>query len=61
MTDRIIKTPHIMDKKKIKEEEKDYRGADVNIADDERDTEKLQKQDTCMLNNNPRNDDGPQP
>lgn len=52
-----------MDKKNIKkeEEQKDYRGADVNIADDERDTVKLQKQDTCMLNNNPRNDDGPQP
>lgn len=49
------------DKKNIKEEGKDYRGVDVDIADNERDTTRLQKQDTCTLNNNPRNNDGPQP
>lgn len=34
-----------------------YRGADVNLADDCKVSKKLVKEDTKTLNNNPRNDD----
>ncbi len=34
-----------------------YPGVAVNRADNNKDTEKLQKERTCTLNNNPRNDD----
>lgn len=50
------------EKKTPKEDERqDYRGVDVNMADGEEDTTCLQEQDTRMMNNNPRNGDGPQP
>lgn len=42
---------------KVSETKKDYRGADVNRADDNRADKRLEKQDTRILNNNPRNDD----
>lgn len=35
----------------------DYRGVDVNIATDDKDTPKMVKDDTCKLNNNPRNNE----
>ena len=52
-----------MDKenKTNKEDFKDYRGVDINIADNDRNTISLQKQDTRTINNNPRNTEGPQP
>lgn len=49
-----------MDKKTKKSDiEKDaqYRGADINLADDCKVSKKLVKEDTKTLNNNPRNDD----
>lgn len=49
-----------MDKKTEKNElEKDaqYRGAEVNIADDCKVNKKLVKEDTKTLNNNPRDDE----
>lgn len=50
-----------MDKTKdLKENaQREYRGVDVDVADDKKDTAKLEKQDVRILNNNPRNDDGP--
>ncbi len=36
---------------------KEYRGVDVNIADDEKVTPGMVKKDVKELNNNPRNDD----
>ncbi len=42
-----------MDKKKAT----DYRGVDVNIATDDKDTPKMVKEDTKELNNNPRNNE----
>lgn len=35
----------------------DYRGVDVNRADNNRANRRLEKQDTRILNNNPRNGD----
>ena len=58
----LTKNVAIMDKdKKVPnaEEYDDYRGADVFIPANEGDTAFLQKQDTRILNNNPRNGDGP--
>jgi len=40
---------------------REYRGMDMDIADSDKDTKCLEKQDTRILNNNPRNGDGPQP
>lgn len=34
-----------------------YAGVAIDIADDEKVTERLVKQDTCTLENNPRNND----
>ena len=52
-----------MDKEETirKEEIQDYRGVDVNIADNDKNTVFLQKQDTEIINNNPRNGEGPRP
>ena len=49
-----------MDKKKdLKETAQcEYRGVDVDVGDDKKDTAKLEKQDERIINNNPRNDDG---
>lgn len=49
-----------MDKKQ-KEALQDYPGAAFNKADDDKDTKKLRKQTTKILNDNPRSDDGPCP
>lgn len=49
-----------MDKDK-KNEVHDYRGVDINIADNDKNTPSLQKEDTRTINNNPRNAEGPQP
>lgn len=36
---------------------KDYPGVAVNQADGDKDTVKLEKERTCTLNNNPRNNE----
>ncbi|MDE5650135.1 MAG: hypothetical protein K2G33_07050 [Duncaniella sp.] len=46
-----------MDKKDKTKDEEQYRGVDVNQADGGKVTEKMVKEDTKELNNNPRNDD----
>lgn len=54
------KTIYIMDnnlKKEATEQEEKYRGVDVNKADDGKVSEKMVKEDTKELNNNPRNND----
>ncbi len=38
-------------------ESKKYRGVDVNIADDDKVSPKMVKNETAELNNNPRNTD----
>lgn len=45
-----------MDKKDTKKPT-DYVGVDINVADDEKTTPRLVKQETKELNNNPRNND----
>ncbi|MDE6436277.1 MAG: hypothetical protein K2K69_02060 [Muribaculaceae bacterium] len=51
-------TPSAKDiKQKIENAEQNLSGVAVNIADGEKDTEKLQKERTCTLGNNPRNNE----
>lgn len=47
--------------KKIKDSTQELPGVAVNVADDGKVSDCLEKQDTRILNNNPRNNDGPQP
>lgn len=44
-------------KKSIEEAVKDFPGAAINSADNEKDTEKLVEERTKTLNDNPRNND----
>ncbi len=44
-------------KEKIENAEQTLSGAAIDIADGEKDTEALQKERTCTLGNNPRNND----
>ncbi|MDE6120419.1 MAG: hypothetical protein K2F63_01370 [Muribaculaceae bacterium] len=44
-------------KKKIDQAAKDLPGEAINIADGQKNTEALQKERTCTLGNNPRNND----
>ena len=43
------------------ESRREYRGAAVNAADHDKATPCLEKADVKELNDNPRNDDGPNP
>ena len=43
------------------EEMTDYRGVDINKADNNKNTKCLRQQDTEIINNNPRNGEGPNP
>lgn len=43
--------------KKVKPAEKDYRGADVDKADNDKTDARLVKEDVRDLNNNPRDND----
>ena len=44
-------------KEQMEQAAREYPGAAVNMADQEKDTIKLEKERTCTLNNNPRNTD----
>lgn len=44
-------------KKEVTEKDDQYRGVNVDKADDCKVTPKMVKEDTAELNNNPRNDD----
>lgn len=60
--DSVINNKGIMDKKdeKLVDSEK-YRGADIDIADDEKVSSQRVDNDVKELNDNPRSDDGPDP
>ncbi len=45
---------------KVKDALGNLPGAAINKADDNKVSSKLEKERTCTLNNNPRNDEGPQ-
>lgn len=50
-----------MNEDKEKKAEELYPGVATDVADDEKSTPKEVREETCMLNNNPRNSDDKMP